>query len=132
VEECASAVTVRAASERTGARPGTIRAAARRGSIRQVGVIEGGPYARDRWLLDYSSVMSWHRRLGRPDPAPADPLRLALDDVALDRALVVAALARLDAERARLIEERREWSLMSTRAAGPPRTPEDLVSAHEH
>ena len=47
--------------------------------------------------------------LGAPSPGPADPLRLALGSltVALDRALVIAALRRLKAERARLVAERR-------------------------
>lgn len=110
MEQGAPAVTVRQASELTGAACGTIRAAVRRGAIAQVGTLPGGPYARERWVLDYSSVIAWHRRSGLPAPVPADPLRLALDGdlkVALDRALAMAALRRLEAERRRLIAERR-------------------------
>jgi hypothetical protein len=117
VEQGAPAVTVRQASELTGAAGGTIRAAVRRGAIAKVGTLAGGPYARDRWLLDYSSVMGWHQRSGLPAPVPADPLRLALSGdlkVALDRALAMAALRRLEAERGRLVAERRRVAAART------------------
>ena len=58
--------------------------------------------------------MTW-----RSGPVPADPLRVALDGslmVCLDRQLAMAALRRLEAERSRLIEERRR--------AGDGRLPE--------
>ena len=83
VEQEAGGVTVRAASELTGGACGTIRQAVRRGNIRRVGVIEGGPYARDRWLLDYSSVMSWDRASGLP--ARSGPTRSGSPSTARSR-----------------------------------------------
>jgi len=121
VQEADGAVTVRMASELTGARPGTIRAAVRRGAIRKVGLIEGGPYARDRWLLDADDLMRWRRRSRLSTPVPADPLTLALDGdlrVALDRALALAAIRRLEDERARLDAERRRVAAARARLLG--------------
>ena len=49
-------------------------------------------------------------RAGRPRAPAADAISLALAGdlrVALDRALAIAALSRLEAERSRLIDERR-------------------------
>jgi hypothetical protein len=80
VQQGAGGITVRAASELTGAACGTIRAAVRRGAIAKVGELPGGPDARDRWLFDYETVLAWHGRSGLPAPVPADPIRLALDE----------------------------------------------------
>jgi len=106
VEDGASAVTVQAASELTGARPGTIRHTDLERRRPSAASAPGGPPRGDR-----EDRRGARRALrGLPAPAPADPLRLALDGdlrVALDRALAMAALRRLEAERRRLRAERR-------------------------
>jgi hypothetical protein len=103
-------VEVRMAAEMCGLTQGGIRAACRRGELDVVALGPTGPYGRRRWLLDLDQVVAWQRARGWPLAPAADAISLALAGdlrVALDRVLAIAALSRPEAERSRLIDERR-------------------------